>query len=54
MMNTLSNILVIPIVILTFFFGAWTNLFSGRLNSLILILTATLAVDAYLRVVFPL
>ncbi len=53
-MNTLSNILVIPIVILTFFFGAWTNLLNGRLNSLILILAGTLAVDAYLRIFFPL
>lgn len=54
MMNTLSNILVIPIVILTFFFGAWTNLINGKLNSLILTLSIVLAVDTYLLIKFPL
>lgn len=53
-MNTLANVLVIPTIIFTFYFGAWTNLCNGRLNSLILVLASLVAINGYLVVVFPL
>ena len=53
-MNTLANILVVPIVVVTFFFGSWTNLLKGRLNSIILTLSVMLAFDVYLLIFFPL
>ena len=53
-MNTLSNVLAVPIIILTFFFGSWTNLFRGRLNSMILAISIIVAIDLYLVIAFPL
>lgn len=53
-MNTLANVLVIPTIILTFYFGKWTNVFNGRLNSLIIVLLVQVAFNAFLTIVFPL
>jgi hypothetical protein len=54
LMNTLANVLVIPTIIFTFYFGAWTNCLRGRLNSLMFVLSIMVAFNAYLAIVFPL
>jgi hypothetical protein len=53
-MNTLGNLLAIPTIFLTFFFGKWTNFFSGRLNSLLFIVGFFILLDLYLVIFFPL
>lgn len=51
--NTIGNILAIPTVISTFFFGKWTNLLNGRLNSMLFVIGFVILVDYYLVIFFP-
>lgn len=53
-MNTVGNIIVVPIIILNFFYGTWTNYLKGRKNAFITVLAADTIIHTYLIIAFPL
>ena len=53
-LNTLGVVLVIPIIVLNFFYGTWTNCLKGRKNSFIFVLLLDNVVHLFLIIVFPL
>jgi hypothetical protein len=53
-LNTLGNLMIIPIVVLNFFYGTWTNYLKGRKNAFVFVLFLDVIIHAYLIIVFPL
>ena len=53
-LNTLGNLIVLPIIIMNFFYGTWTNYLKGRRNAFLFVVTVDVIVHAYLIIVFPL
>lgn len=45
---------MIPIIMINFFFGTWTNLMKGRKNSFIFVLLLDNMIHVYLIIAFPL
>jgi hypothetical protein len=51
--NTIGNIVIIPIIALTFFFGSWSKRLRGNRNAIMLCTMVTVVICFYLLVVFP-
>ena len=53
-MNTIGNIIIIPIIILTFWFSSWTKAIGGSSQAIIYSTFVILVLSAYILVFFPL
>ena len=51
--NTIGNIAIIPIIILTFCFGRWSEIVGGNRNALMLCTSLMTLIFFYILVVFP-
>lgn len=51
--NTIGNVAIIPILVLTFYFGSWSRCLGGNRNSIICCTAAVCCIYLYLLVVFP-
>ena len=52
--NTISNIIILPIIFLTFYFKAWTAKLGGHYHALLWSMLVTISLYAYILMVFPL
>lgn len=53
-MNTIGNIIIIPIIILTFKFSHWTKQIGGSYTSVIFTTLAILILSIFILIFFPL
>ncbi|XP_031505834.1 spindle assembly checkpoint kinase [Nymphaea colorata] len=51
--NTIGNIVIIPIIALTFCFGGWTSSLGGNRNAIMFCTAVMVAICLYLLLVFP-
>ena len=51
--NTIGNLVIIPILILTFYFGRWNNYLGGNRNSIMCCTLVVCCIYLYLLIVFP-
>jgi hypothetical protein len=51
--NTISNIVIIPIIGLTFCFGKWSNLMKGNRNAIMFCTVAIMLICLYILIIFP-
>jgi hypothetical protein len=51
--NTIGNIAIIPIIVLTFWFGRWSEIVGGNRNALMLCTSLMTLIFFYILVVFP-
>ncbi len=51
--NTIGNIVIIPIILLTFYFGKWTESLKGTQNAVMFCTLLTVFICFYILVIFP-
>lgn len=51
--NTIGNIIIIPIIILTFYYGKWTEYCKGNRNAIMLCTIILVLLCLYVLVIFP-
>jgi hypothetical protein len=51
--NTIGNIIIFPVIILAFYYTAWTNYVGGKANALVISFGLMTALFLYLLIVFP-
>jgi hypothetical protein len=52
--NTISNIILVPVIICTFYYASWTNLIGGKPKTLLILNFLLIACFLYLVLIFPL
>lgn len=52
--NTISNLILLPVIVSTFFYATWTNYLGGKAKSLMIVNFLLIACYLFLLIVFPL
>jgi hypothetical protein len=52
--NTIGNIIIFPVILLTFYYAKWTNFLGGKAKATIFNFAMLIALFLYLLIVFPL
>ena len=52
--NTIGNIIIFPVIIMTFYYSSWTNFVGGKARAVFLCMVVIILIDLYILIVFPL
>lgn len=52
--NTIGNIIVFPVILMTFYYARLTNLMGGKAKTTVILFLLLIAINLYLLIVFPL